>query len=41
MPKGARRRLRHVELPPVRVHVHVPKVYADNFKYGRVENWTH
>ena len=28
-----------VELPPI--HVHVPKVYADNFKYGRIENWTH
>ena len=21
--------------------VHKPKVYADNFKYGRLENWTH
>ncbi len=21
--------------------VHTPKVYADNFKYGRAENWTH
>jgi hypothetical protein len=21
--------------------VHKPKVYADNFKYGRFENWTH
>ena len=28
-----------LELPPIRVHV--PKVYADNFKYGRSENWTH
>ncbi len=28
-----------VELPPMRVHK--PKVYADNFKYGRPENWTH
>ncbi len=28
-----------LELPPVRVHT--PKVYADNFKYGRPENWTH
>jgi hypothetical protein len=28
-----------VELPPVRIHK--PKVYADNFKYGRLENWTH
>ena len=28
-----------LELPSPRVHR--PKVYADNFKYGRVENWTH
>ena len=28
-----------VELPPIRVHT--PKVYADNFKYNRPENWTH
>jgi hypothetical protein len=28
-----------LELPPIRVHP--PKVYADNFKYGRLENWTH
>ena len=28
-----------VELSPVRIHT--PKVYADNFKYGRLENWTH
>jgi hypothetical protein len=21
--------------------VHKPKVYADNFKFGRLENWTH
>ena len=28
-----------LELPPIRVHK--PKVYADNFKYGRLENWTH
>ena len=28
-----------VELPPVRVRT--AKVYADNFKYGRLENWTH
>ena len=28
-----------VELPPVRVHK--PKAYADNFKFGRSENWTH
>jgi hypothetical protein len=26
-------------LPAKRVHK--PKVYADNFKYGRLENWTH
>ena len=28
-----------VELPPIRVHT--PKIYADNFKFGRLENWTH
>jgi hypothetical protein len=28
-----------VELPPIREHA--PKIYADNFKYGRLENWTH
>ena len=28
-----------VELPPVRVET--PKVYADNFKFGRLDNWTH
>jgi hypothetical protein len=28
-----------LELPPIRVQT--PKVYADNFKYGRLENWTH
>jgi hypothetical protein len=28
-----------VELPPIRVRT--PKIYADNFKYGRLENWTH
>jgi hypothetical protein len=28
-----------LELPPIRVRV--AKVYADNFKYGRLENWTH
>ena len=28
-----------IELPPVRLHK--PKAYADNFKYGRSENWTH
>jgi hypothetical protein len=28
-----------LELPPVRVRV--PKIYADNFKYGRLDNWTH
>ena len=29
-----------VEAPPV-ARVIKPKVYADNFKYGRSENWTH
>jgi hypothetical protein len=28
-----------LELPPVRVHT--PKIYADNFKFGRLDNWTH
>ena len=28
-----------VEIPPSRVIR--PKAYADNFKFGRVENWTH
>jgi hypothetical protein len=28
-----------VELPQTR-HVR-PKAYADNFKYSRIENWTH
>jgi hypothetical protein len=28
-----------LELPSPRVHK--PKVYADNFKFGRLENWTH
>ncbi|PPQ30070.1 ETC complex I subunit [Rhodopila globiformis] len=28
-----------VELPQPR-HIK-PKAYADNFKYGRIENWTH
>jgi hypothetical protein len=28
-----------LELPALRVHK--PKAYADNFKYGRSENWTH
>ncbi len=28
-----------LEISPVRVHK--PKAYADNFKYGRSENWTH
>ena len=28
-----------LELPPIRVRT--PKIYADNFKYGRLENWTH
>ena len=29
-----------VEQPPKK-HPIKPKVYADNFKYGRAENWTH
>jgi hypothetical protein len=29
-----------VELPPAPVK-HKPKAYADNFRYGRSENWTH
>ena len=29
-----------VELSPAPVK-HKPKVYADNFRYGRSENWTH
>lgn len=29
-----------VETPP-EPKVIKPKVYADNFKYGRAENWTH
>ena len=29
-----------IELPPA-VKPIKPKVYADNFKYGRTENWTH
>ncbi len=28
-----------VEVTPPRVHR--PKVYADNFRYDRLENWTH
>ena len=28
-----------LELPAMRVHK--PKAYADNFKFGRSENWTH
>ncbi len=28
-----------VEIAPNRVHK--PKAYADNFRYGRAENWTH
>jgi hypothetical protein len=28
-----------LELPPVRIHK--PKAYADNFKFGRLDNWTH
>ncbi len=29
-----------VEIPPAPVK-HKPKVYADNFKFNRTENWTH
>ncbi len=29
-----------VEIPPAPVK-HKPKAYADNFRYGRSENWTH
>ncbi|HTZ70414.1 MAG TPA: ETC complex I subunit [Acetobacteraceae bacterium] len=29
-----------LELPPP-THAPKPKIYADNFKYGRAENWTH
>lgn len=29
-----------VEEPPVQRPVK-PKIYADNFKYGRTDNWTH
>jgi len=29
-----------LELPPRRAAIK-PKVYADNFKFGRVENWSH
>ena len=29
-----------VEMPPPAKAIK-PKVYADNFKYGREENWTH
>jgi hypothetical protein len=28
-----------LELP--RARVHKPKAYADNFKFGRTDNWTH
>jgi hypothetical protein len=28
-----------LELP--RARSHKPKAYADNFKFGRLENWTH
>jgi hypothetical protein len=28
-----------LELPQARIRK--PKIYADNFKYGRLENWTH
>jgi hypothetical protein len=29
-----------VEIPPTRQAMR-PKVYADNFKFGRLENWSH
>ncbi len=29
-----------IELPPV-LRDRKPKVYADNFRFGRLENWTH
>lgn len=29
-----------VEIPP-RPRANKPKVYADNFRFGRTENWTH
>jgi hypothetical protein len=29
-----------VEIPP-RARALKPKAYADNFRYGRTENWTH
>ena len=29
-----------VEIPP-RGRAEKPKVYADNFRFGRTENWTH
>lgn len=29
-----------LELPPPRA-AQKPKAYADNFRYGRAENWTH
>jgi len=29
-----------LELPPPE-HAMKPKAYADNFRYGRLENWTH
>ena len=29
-----------VEQPPAKNPIK-PKVYADNFRYGRAENWTH
>ena len=27
--------------PPPETRAIKPKIYADNFKYGRTENWTH
>ncbi len=29
-----------IEIPPAEAKMK-PKVYADNFRYGRSENWTH
>ena len=29
-----------LEIPPA-VKQQAPKVYADNFRFGRTENWTH
>ncbi|QXM25211.1 ETC complex I subunit [Elioraea tepida] len=29
------------EVEPVQAPTLKPKAYADNFRYGRIENWTH